>query len=171
MKRLVATITGAVICLMCYGQDKNGRIWKNMVGIDIGAAVCEGGLRICISQQFASMWSINASSMACMNKIKNSWTEEFKEHYESLGYSHDEKYSDKDLVTCSISVSHWLKEVYIGPHIHAGCRCGTGEGLSGIIGAGYCIPVWKGLRCNITYEIVLRKSIDDNIGLTISYTY
>ena len=151
MKKLVAVIAGMIICLTCRGQENQQRIWKSQVGIDIGAAVCEGGLKVNVSQQFAHQWSLDASSMIRIGNIARIRTEKYIEHYETLGYhKEDNTAADSDLVTGEIKICHWLKETFIGPHIHIGCRSGVRQGLAGTVGAGYCIQIWKGLSCRIT---------------------
>lgn len=158
------------LCLKCAGTGRNEAEYIRMGGIDIGSAMREGSLDLGISRLIAPHWSLEASHLIRLQMTRRSRPEEVQEHYETLSYAENAVTShSKELLTSDITVSYWIKEGYKGAFVQAGCRSGIRQRPAGIIGAGYCIRIWKGFACTLTYDATLQRQSEDKLGLTISY--
>lgn len=170
MKRLIAAVACLTLCIACLGNGKERNTWHRMAGIDLGAAIGEGAMKIVISQQFAKHWSIDSRHSVRMNMSRHRLSSEEKEHYEILDYAfEDAGCTDEDIMTGDITISYWINESFRGLSLQAGCSWGIRKNTESILGLGYTIGIWKGLRCSMTYYATLGCQMNRNFGFTITY--
>lgn len=170
MRTLIAVAACLFLWMTCRGEGKEKIIWPRSAGIDIFSAANEGALKLSISQQFSNHWSIDASHTIRFRMTKREAASEVKEHYSMLGYTHVENSdSEHEMMTGDLTLSYWLKEGYGGLFIRTGCRTGVEMRMEGILGVGYTIKVWKGLRCSLSYDTTIGNNRKEQLGLTISY--
>lgn len=131
-----------------------------------------GGIEVVIGQELAKHWSVEASRVFELNMVLPRPSQETAEHYKNIGHVKERATnSGSDLLTGNIRIAYWPDEVYSGITMMAGCRYGIRNGLRGSIKAGYAICLWKGLRCTIAYDRSIEKDPEQDISLTLSYTY
>ena len=170
MRTLSVVAACLIMCMTCRGEGKENTIWPRSAGIDIGSTVHEGAVKLMISQQFYHHWSVDACHTVRLRMVRKRADHIEEEHYGTLGYApvkaDDSSY---EMMTCDLTVSYWLNECFRGMFIQAGCRSGIEMRCEGIMGLGYSIKVWKGLRCSLTYDTSIGKERKSHLGLTISY--
>ena len=170
MKRIFAAAACLTLCMTCIGNGKEGNTWHRMAGIDLGAAISGGAMKIVISQQFAKHWSIDAGHTVRLNMAKHRLSSEEKEHYKTLNYALDEAAgADEDIMTGDITISYWIMESFRGLSVQAGYTWGIRNNPELILGLCYTIGIWKGVKCSMTYYTALGCQMNRNLGFTITY--
>lgn len=170
MRTLIVVAACLIMCMTCRAEGKDKTIWPRSAGIDVGSAVQEGTVKLMVSQQFSRHWSVDACHAIRLGMVCKRADRIEEEHYGTLGYvlaiADDSSY---EMMTGDLTVSYWLNECFRGMFIQAGCRSGIKMRWEGIMGLGYSIKVWKGLRCSLTYDTSIGKERKSHLGLTISY--
>lgn len=168
----MAVITCVLIAITCAGSGKNRILRRQSLGVNLSQAIEYGGVEIVIEQEFSKHWSIEASSLLVLEMVLSKPSKDETEHYENIGKTKEKvPLYGHDFMTGNIRIAYWPHEVYSGIFMMAGCRQGQENGLRGNIKVGYAIKLHKGFRCSLAYDQSFGRSQENDISLTISYTY
>lgn len=160
------------ITLTCAGGNDIRKLKRQSLGVNLGQSMKTGGIEIVMGQELSKHWSIEASRVFELSMVLPRPSQETAEHYKNIGHV-NERITDsgQDLLTGNIRIAYWPDEVFSGITIMAGCRYGMRNGLRGSIKAGYVICLWRRLRCTLGYDRSIGKDPEQDISLTLSYTY
>ena len=162
MKRISAMIFALTIGLSCLAQH------TSCIGLDAGGMIRGGGVSISAGYGFCSRWSVTWEAELSAGIFKGGNDREYTEHMAEFDVSAETEplpYGN------SIMLQYWPDSIYEGIWLEAGCRCTDRIRTDCVIGAGYMIPVWKGLKASLSYQASLVESLREGkpsgAGLTI----
>lgn len=162
MKRILTMIFVITIGINCLAQH------KSCVGIDAGSLIRRGAMNISAGYGFSDRWSISWKFETGTQLFNSGHDIEYKEHLEELSDNPETYYQ---AYGSSIHLQYWLDSIYAGVWLETGCRCTDRVRADCVIGAGYMIPVWKGLKAALSYHASLLESFREGkpsgTGLTI----
>ncbi|MBR5835853.1 MAG: hypothetical protein IKY66_06775 [Bacteroidales bacterium] len=131
---------------------------KAAAGIDLTGIIRSKSLNISASYGFTESWSASWMSSIDLSLLKDEESQEEEEHRSEFSHTQTEIQMTG---SHSLTFQYWPGNVFTGTYMTAGIkRIGDGK-TDCIVGAGYCIPVWKGLRMNISYETDIISSFQD----------
>ena len=166
MKRISAIIFTIAIGGGCLAQQ------KSCLGIDAGRIVREGGISISAGYGFSRRWSASWKMELDARVFESEYDSEYREH---LGEFNGPGNQEQPTRGNSITLQYWIDSIYEGAWIEAGCRCTDRMQADCVIGAGYVIPVWKGLKATLSYQTSLLESFrqgkPSGAGLTIGISW
>ena len=74
-----------------------------------------------------------------------------------------------------MGICFWMKKHTDGTFLRVSCACRTGHGADLILGAGYALPVWRGIGVCIGYEVgvmsVARSDVHESKDINIRLLY
>lgn len=154
MKRAIISAAAALIGMTCLAQN------KAMIGIDLGNMLRSESLDLNISYAFQSQWSVAGHAETSMNLTHKVPDDESVMHQSEFGILPVRRYGS---FCFSADIQYWLTEAFRGGWIELGCRYGKDTKPALTAGAGYAIPVWKGLRVYVSCSTALTGTGPDNI--------
>ncbi len=162
MKRAAVIIATLIACINGYAQHKCS------IGLDLGNTLTHKSINISAGYGFSHRWS--AAWHAGM-KTLTSRKEKDKEHDEHMAEFDTTQEKKTAGYWNSLSVQYWTDKFHEGFYLEAGCRYGSDIRTDCIIGAGYSIPIWQGLRMTFSYKSDMLASFREGkpkgTGLTI----
>lgn len=139
---------------------------KGAIGTDLGKMIGNSIINISAGYGFASRWSATWHTEINTEPFCKEADQEHEEHKEEFIEPQERR---ETTYRNSLSVEYWTYTTYEGFFLKTGCRCGTD--LECIIGAGYFIPIWRGMKAILSYEndilASLRGGKPTGTGITI----
>lgn len=155
--RLKTLMSLLCLSMSCAAQD-NRDIPRTLFGFDMTAPFHQSHVGIRFSHAISGHWSSGASiEMSFTGKDKNG----------------PEKRHD---IYC-FHMRYWPKECHEGTFISLGLTHTPQENPDILISAGYMIPVWKGIRIDICYDIYVMESCKlnrfdaDRLNIGLNYIF
>lgn len=143
MKRIVLIIYALTIGISGHAQHQTA------LGISIGSILMTGQIGIMGSYGFGQRWSASYSGEIAIRTPGREVNVEYEEHISEFSRSSEYETS---LQNHHISACYWPDRVYKGLYMEIGFRCKDNMRGDCTLGAGYCIPIWKGLSVTFSYE-------------------
>lgn len=138
------------------------------LGIDLGSLIRNGGTSITAGCNFSSRWSV---TWRVEGGIRLSPAEEDTEYVEHLGEFGIHRGKAQSIRNSSIGFQYWTDSAFEGVYLETGVRCTQDMRADCCIGAGYCIPICKGLGTIISVGTdilsTLREGKASGTGLSI----
>lgn len=163
MKRITSLIFAMTIGLSCLAQN------KSCIGIDAGSMIRGCGMNISAGYGFCMRWSVSWKAELNADIFKGRHDQEYMEHSSEF-----DAISETKLLPYgnSIMLQYWPDSIYKGAWLETGCRCTLDKlHTDCVIGAGYMIPVWRGLKASLSYQMSMLESLQESklsgTGLTI----
>ena len=144
-------ISALIIGISGYAQHQTS------LGISIGSVLKAGQIGIMGSYGFADNWSASYSGEIDIRMPEKKVNPEYEEHISEFGRSSG---YDIPLRNHHISASYWPERVFKGLYMEIGFRCKDSIKADCTLGAGYCIPIWKGLSITFSYGTDLIASFE-----------
>lgn len=167
-----------IYCITSSGkQTKGDEVLQTEVGINVFSAIFKGEFSFTVGRELASHWSLSGTSAFKFGRFIKKPNIDEEVHYNEMNDITDTDMSGNKLFSGGLGIKYWLTETYKGGYMMTGVRYGAITKVDAIIGCGYTINIWNGVKCNISYEIDIKSSIlqdkmtGNGISLTLSYTY
>lgn len=158
------------ICVIILSFIAASASAQNMpfIGIDAGGTIRTGETAFSAGYGFHEHWSASWEIGVDLSEIMTVSDSEQKEHLGEFEESSEKASSFRRSV---ISAQYWIDRTFQGAYIKAGAMVGRNFKADCMIGIGYFIPVWKGIRASFEYETgILDPTREDRIsgkGITI----
>ena len=153
MKRISAMI---IFIMMGTGVFAQGR---SVLGIDIGDMMRNRRMNISAGYGFSDRWSASWKVEIDTDAFATDNDSEYNAH---LGEFIGTKEKSGLPCSCCLSVRYWPVHAYEGLYLETGCRYTEDIDTDCIIGAGYFIPITKGLKLALSYETCLTDRFREN---------
>ena len=119
------------------------------VGIDLGRIISTSGVNLSAGLGFSDKWSASWQSEIDLTPLHNKDNQEYMEH---LSQTEEARTKEKIFQSSSIAFQYWINQPYEGVYLETGIMEIKNTRASHIIGFGYFIPIWKGIRGCISYR-------------------
>lgn len=143
MKRMLTMISAFLICVSGHCQRKCA------IGIDLGRIIYTSGVNLSAGLGFTDKWSASWQSEIDLTPLRSKENQEYLEH---LSQTDETNTREKIFQNSSIAFQYWINRPYEGAYLETGIMEIKNTKASHIIGFGYFMPVWKGLRGCISYR-------------------
>ena len=147
----------AVILVLLTGECAVAQN-RYAIGTDLTGIIRTRAVNISAGCGFTENWSVSWASTIDISPFRNGMSPEEEEHRTEFSPSQTDT---KITGSHSISVQYWMHTAFTGTYLTGGIRHINNGKTDYTIGAGYCIPVWKGFRMNISYETDILSSLQD----------
>lgn len=138
------------------------------IGIDAGGMIRGGDVNLSAGYGFCSRWSLSWKAELNAGIFKAGHDREYADHLAEFNASTE---TEQMPYGNSIMLQYWPDSIYEGIWLETGCRCSGMLRTDCMIGVGYMIPVWKGLKASLSYQASLLESLREGkpseAGLTI----
>ena len=155
-------IFAMTIGLSCPAQH------KSCIGIDAGSTIMTGSVNLSAGYGFCSRWSVSWKAELNAGILKAGHDREYADHLAEFNASTE---TEQMPYGNSIMLQYWPDSIYEGIWLETGCRCSGILRTDCMIGVGYMISVWKGLKASLSYQASLLESLREGkpseAGLTI----
>ena len=157
MKRNIISAAAILIGMTCLAQN------KAIIGLDLRDILRAEGLNLNISYAFHDKWSVAGHAEASINLTHEVPDDDYVMHlseFETL------KLRQSGSFRLSAGIQYWLAEAFKGGWIEIGCRYGRDVKPALTVGAGYEIPIWKGLRIYVSCRTDITGDRQENLKET-----
>lgn len=153
MKRTIISAAAILTGMTCLAQN------KAMIGLDLGDMLKTESFNINISYAFLDKWSIAGYAAASISLFNHIPDDEYAMH---LSEFETPRIQQSGSFRFSAGIQYWLTEAFKGGWIELGCRYGKDIRPALAAGAGYGIPIRKGLRAYICCRTDLTVAGEEN---------
>lgn len=119
------------------------------VGIDLGRIIYTSGANISAGLGFTEKWSASWMSEMNLSPLQRKENPEYMEHLSQIDEVRERK---KIFQNNSIAFQYWIDSPYEGAYLETGIMENNSTKVCHIMGFGYFMPVWKGIRGCISYR-------------------
>lgn len=119
------------------------------IGIDLGRIINTSGVNLSAGLGFTDKWSASWQSEINLTPLHGKENQEYMEH---LVQSDEARTKEKIFQNSAIAFQYWINRPYEGAYLEAGVMEIKNTKASHIIGFGYFMPVWNGIRTCISYR-------------------
>lgn len=157
MKRAIISAAAMLTGMTCFAQS------EATIGIDIGNMFRTESVNLSISYAFQDKWSVAGHAETSMNLDHKVHGDEYTMHlseFETLQLRQSGSFR------LSAGIQYWLAEAFKGGWIEIGCRYGRDVKPALTVGAGYEIPIWKGLRIYVSCRTDITGDRQENLRET-----
>lgn len=162
MKQIPAMIFAIIIGFNSFAQH------KSHISLDMGSILKGESINLSAGYGFSSRWSVSWKTEMNMQILRAEHDKEYMAHISEFS---DNTVKSSPPYGNSISIQYWPDSVYEGAWLEAGCRCTEKFKADCVIGVGYMIHVWKGLKTVLSYQTDLLSSLKEGrssgTGLTL----
>lgn len=155
-------ISAILLCICGHAQPRFS------LGIDLGSLIRSGGITVTAGCGFSSRWSVTWKAESGISPFSAKGDNEYDEH---LGEFEIRREKTQSVRNSSIEFQYWTGSTFEGIYLEAGVRCTQDMMADCCIGAGYCIPICKGLCTIISAGTdilsTLREGKSSGTGLSI----
>ncbi len=162
MKRISVVILAMTIGMSGFAQ------YKSHIGVDVGSMMMGNSVNLSAGYGFCGRWSVSWKVEIGTKMLDREYDSEYKDHIAEL----EDNAGTVSLPSGnSISIQYWPDSIYNGAWVETGCRCTYGRQADCMIGAGYMIPIWRGMKAVLAFQTDLLASLREDrsagTGLTI----
>ena len=143
--------------MTCFAQS------EATIGIDIGNMFRTESVNLSISYAFQDKWSVAGHAETSINLTHEVPDDDYVMHlseFETLQLRQSGSFR------LSAGIQYWLAEAFKGGWIEIGCRYGRDVKPALTVGAGYEIPIWKGLRIYVSCRTDITGDRQENLKET-----
>lgn len=152
MKRISVIFAALLMGTYCLAQHRTA------IGTDLGPMIRSGILNLSAGYGFKERWSVTWNTGIGMGNHMKDGDTEYDAHLSEFDMPRE---SRKQIKESCISIQYWFDRTFDGAYLETGCRSGTDIVADCMIGAGYCIHIWKGLTAVLSYESDLLASLQE----------
>ena len=143
MKRAIISAAAMLTGMTCFAQS------EATIGIDIGNMFRTESVNLSISYAFQDKWSVAGHAETSINLTHEVPDDDYVMHLSEFETLQERQ---SGTFRFSAGIQYWLTEAFKGGWIEMGCRYGKDTKPALTAGAGYGIPVWKGLRAYVSFR-------------------
>lgn len=157
MKRTIISAAAILTGMACLAQS------KAMIGLDLGNMFRTESVNLSISYAFQDKWSVTGHAETSINLDHKVPDDEYIMHLSEFETLQERQ---SGAFRFSAGIQYWVTEAFKGGWIEMGCRYGKDTKPALTAGAGYGIPIWKGLRIYVSYRTDLTGDGHDDLSET-----
>ena len=140
---MLTMISAILICVSGLCQH------RSTIGVDIGRIISTSSINISAGLGFSDKWSASWRSEIDISHLNRKENREYLEH---LAETDEIQTKEKVFQNSSIAFQYWVSKPFEGAFLETGIMEKKSTKAIPILGIGYFMPMWKGIRGCISYR-------------------